>query len=52
LPWTFGVTILANDLVWWAPFALILWQAARENAESRGQRAESRGQRAESRAKN
>ncbi len=35
LPWSFGVTILANDLVWWLPFALILWHAATRNAECR-----------------
>jgi hypothetical protein len=41
LPWSFGLTILANDLVWWVPFWLILWQAW-ERAEVRGQRAEVR----------
>lgn len=32
LPWAFGVTIVTNDLIWWAPFALILhaaWKAGR-----------------------
>jgi hypothetical protein len=29
LPWTFGWTIVTNDLVWWIPFGAILWQAAR-----------------------
>lgn len=29
LPWLFGATILSNDLLWWAPFSLILWHAAR-----------------------
>ena len=32
LPWKFGWTILTNDLVWWAPFGLILlaaWRAGR-----------------------
>lgn len=28
-PWLFGATILSNDLLWWAPFAMILWHAAR-----------------------
>lgn len=28
LPVALGWTILTNDLVWWAPFALILWRAA------------------------
>jgi hypothetical protein len=27
LPWAFGWTIITNDLVWWAPFAAILWRA-------------------------
>lgn len=29
LPWSMGWTILTNDLVWWAPFGMILWHAAR-----------------------
>ncbi|WP_439630201.1 alkyl hydroperoxide reductase [Gemmata sp.] len=29
-PPAFGLTILTNDLVWWVPFALILWDAARD----------------------
>lgn len=29
LPWVFGLTIVANDLIWWVPFAMILWHAAR-----------------------
>ena len=28
LPWSLGWTILTNDLVWWAPFAAVLWSAA------------------------
>lgn len=24
LPWSFGLTILTNDLIWWLPFGLIL----------------------------
>ncbi len=27
LPWTLGVTLLTNDLIWWIPFGLILWRA-------------------------
>lgn len=27
LPWAFGLTIITNDLIWWAPFAIILWRA-------------------------
>ncbi|MFN9300700.1 MAG: SelL-related redox protein [Acidobacteriota bacterium] len=29
----FAWTILTNDLIWWVPFGLILWHAARENNE-------------------
>lgn len=29
LPATFGWTILTNDLIWWIPFTMILWHAAR-----------------------
>lgn len=29
LPWSMGLTILTNDLLWWGPFSMILWQAAR-----------------------
>ena len=29
LPLEFAWTLLTNDLVWWVPFTLILWQAAR-----------------------
>jgi hypothetical protein len=28
-PWAFGWTILTNDLIWWAPFAIILLRASR-----------------------
>lgn len=28
LPWSMGMVILTNDVVWWAPFAMILWHAA------------------------
>jgi peroxiredoxin len=31
-PWSFGWTIITNDLVWWIPFALILRTAWRANA--------------------
>lgn len=27
LPWSLGWTILTNDLIWWIPFAIILWGA-------------------------
>ena len=29
IPWSFGVTILPNDLLWWIPFVLILRAAWR-----------------------
>ncbi len=28
-PLSFGLTIIFNDLVWWIPFGVILWQAFR-----------------------
>lgn len=31
LPWSLGWMILANDLIWWLPFAAILFQAIRVN---------------------
>ena len=34
LPWSWGVTILANDLIWWAPFAAILYQTYRRHVDS------------------
>ncbi len=30
-PLEFGIMILTNDLIWWLPFAAILWSAARGN---------------------
>ena len=34
-PPLFGLTILTNDLLWWIPFAMILWDAAKyHGAES------------------
>lgn len=32
LPWAAGWTILTNDLIWWVPFAGILWQASRTSS--------------------
>lgn len=29
LPWSMGVTILTNDLIWWIPFSMMLWHAAK-----------------------
>lgn len=33
LPVAFGATILTNDLVWWAPFGMMLWAAAKSAHE-------------------
>lgn len=35
LPVTFGLTILTNDLVWWAPFVMILLGAYRDDQSRR-----------------
>lgn len=32
-PPEFALTIVTNDLIWWIPFAMILWDAARANGE-------------------
>ena len=29
LPWSWGATIVTNDLIWWIPFAIILYRAFR-----------------------
>ncbi len=29
LPWSWGVTILTNDLIWWMPFSVLLYRAFR-----------------------
>ncbi len=29
LPWSMGANILTNDLLWWVPFTMMLWNAAR-----------------------
>lgn len=34
VPPAFGVTLPTNDLVWWVPFALILWHAFRVNTDT------------------
>lgn len=34
LPWKWGATILTNDLIWWLPFGLILYQAFRWNTDT------------------
>lgn len=30
LPWSFGLMILTNDLIWWIPFVAILYRAVRQ----------------------
>jgi len=32
-PPLFGLTILTNDLIWWIPFAMILWDAAKHRRD-------------------
>ena len=27
LPWSWGVTLVSNDLIWWIPFGMILYRA-------------------------
>lgn len=34
LPWLWGVTIIFNDLIWWVPFAAILYYAAKSNLDT------------------
>ncbi len=31
LPWQFGLTIPTNDLIWWIPFGMMLWDAAKHS---------------------
>jgi hypothetical protein len=35
IPWSFGVTIPTNDLLWWIPFALMLRSAWKANHPDR-----------------
>lgn len=34
LPWAWGATIITNDLIWWVPFASILYLAFRNNNDT------------------
>ena len=34
LPWAWGATIITNDLVWWVPFAMMLYAAFRANTDT------------------
>jgi len=34
LPWRFGVLIVTNDLIWWVPFTLVLWNAWKHHREA------------------
>ena len=38
LPWSFGWVLVGNDLVWWLPFAAILWRAATDHRQNRPHR--------------
>lgn len=31
LPWSAGLIILTNDLMWWVPFAVIVWKATHDS---------------------
>jgi len=42
LPLAFGMTLLTNDLIWWIPFTMILWDAARSRRELHASAASSR----------
>ena len=40
MPWSAGLTNITNDLIWWAPFAIILWRSYQHHQEaSYGRRA-------------
>ena len=34
LPWSFGVTILTNDLIWWVPFGMTLYLTFRHYSDT------------------
>jgi hypothetical protein len=34
LPWSWSIMILSNDVIWWVPFAAILYEAARTQTDS------------------
>ena len=36
LPWAWGATIITNDLIWWVPFAAILYTAFRAHTDTSG----------------
>ncbi|HMP79407.1 MAG TPA: peroxiredoxin-like family protein [Pirellulaceae bacterium] len=38
LTWAFGAMIVTNDIIWWAPFAMLLWDTARFSGEYGRQR--------------
>lgn len=41
-PLAFGINILANDLIWWVPFGMMLWDVA-SSAKRNGNRADGIG---------
>ncbi len=36
LPWRFGWILLTNDLIWWLPFAVMLWRASGTREKGKG----------------
>ena len=36
LPWSWGITIVSNDLIWWVPFGIILYRAVFDRVRSSG----------------
>ncbi len=34
LPWRFGWLNVTNDLIWWVPFAIILWKARQHHVSA------------------
>jgi hypothetical protein len=34
LPWSWGATLITNDLIWWAPFAAMLYLTYRQHVDS------------------
>lgn len=36
-PWQFGLNIITNDLIWWLPFLLILWDAYKHSSAAQDQ---------------
>ena len=43
VPWSAGLTIITNDLIWWLPFGAILWHAWQQETGGRRRLAGSSG---------